>query len=276
MSMPLGSASPTLACRAVNARWPELLADVEKLGDGENEAAIVMLMQWVDLATAALAKTPPPTLPRRSSDGRREPERPAHAAANSLYRHTHEATAAIAARTAGTPARTATEMEQWQRRVEQILGEFQAMMSRDHSSQCPLQTRPSTSTTAAGMPTKQFSAQQSVTAMAAAAPVQAGLLSPPPVVVHATAVVVEDSCPTAVQPAEGCVGRLFRMLTRRPSDRPQQEHRSPSVQQPCHPLSAVQLHGQLPDAYLSRTPSSYRQSAVQDALLPLTSTAARG
>lgn len=268
-----GSASPTLACRAIDARWPELLADVERLGDGENETAIVMLVQWVDLATAALAKTPPPTSRRRQSNGRLEPERPAHAAANSLYRHSREATAAIATRMLEAPAHSAAEMQQWQSRTMQMLGQFQAMMTGDHSSQ-HRQLPQSTSTTARiHMPTKEFSAQQGVPFTAA--PAQAVHVTPP-VVVHATAVVVEDSYPTAA-PAGGCIAKFFRMLTRRPSDPPPQQQRSPSYQQPCDPLSAGQAHGQRSaQVDRHRMPSLYGQTLVQDSLLPLSSAAARG
>ena len=102
------SASPTLAIRVIDARWAPLLSEIEALGDDHdidaNEQAIAMLTQWVDLAVEALATTPAPAASPRSVNGRREPERPAHAAANSLAKHIHEASAAIEARSALAPA----------------------------------------------------------------------------------------------------------------------------------------------------------------------------
>ena len=277
---PLCSASPTLACRAIDARWGEVLAAIEKLGEAESEAAVAMLVcvalclsislwltlahvvllclsvsleqvQWVDLATAALAKTPPPVSPRTKSDGRCEPERPAHAAARLLHRHTLEATAAIEARVAVAPA-SAAAMRPWQRQVAQILDDFQTMMASDS------QLTPH----AVETPTKEFFPQHVLSGVAVSA--QAVLLSPPAIVIHATAVVEESNdvgAMTRVMPSESYFGRLCRFLTCRP---PLQRQSSPSRQEATRldRPAQVQLHTAANPYRTARSPSSRGYSAM--------------
>jgi hypothetical protein len=133
------SASPTLAIRVIDARWAPLLSEIEALGDDHdtdaNEQAIAMLTQWVDLAVEALATTPAPAASPRSVNGRREPERPAHAAANSLAKHIHEASAAIEARSALAPAAKDGKTSSWNTGVMQELYRFEEKMATTNRPQ---------------------------------------------------------------------------------------------------------------------------------------------
>lgn len=261
------STSPTLACRAIDARWEEVISEVEQLGEDENERAVAILMHWTDLAMVALEHTPP--VPSRgNSNGRREPERPAHAAANALAKHVQDAATAIQARLAPGTA-SAQDIRPCQRRIANALDQFHVKMSGDHISQRS-QPMQQSSTKFAGTPTEQLSPK--LIGNASGIPVQKDLPSPSPVVVHATAIVVEQRDETPDERTEDFVARWCRKLTFR-SSRPQrhlQRQVMSSLHQPPCPVSVMQSQAQPQTGArgfeMRDSASSYKNAVLHDVL----------